>query len=460
MKKNYSAQSISRRHFLSASAAGIAAPMIVPSSVFGMGRRPSPSNRINVACIGFGTIAHNTGPAFLTNDRVQMVAVADVNRKSGSYGYKGELEGGRLVGMQIANEHYANSSGKIKYRGCRAYEDFRDLLENEDVDAVNISSPDHWHAVMSIYCANRKKHIYGQKPLALTINEGRKMAQAVNRNKVTWQTGSQLRSDVYFREAVEFVRNGRIGKLRTIKVGLPSGHSNWNQNGHLVDPAPVPEGLNFDLWQGPAPVREYRPALLPLNWRHNYDYSGGMVTDIGAHQIDIAQWAMDMDRSGPIRIENISATLPRSTDVYNTATHYHFECVYANGVRMIVADKSEIESGLTFEGDDGKSIFVGNGGIKMNPTELRRERIQENEIHVYKSTNHIDNFIDGIYTGKSTAAPIEAAHRTISVCHLANIAIRLGRKSLDWDPKRERIIGDEAAGEMLSRPMRGDWKLR
>lgn len=453
-------RSFSRRKFLAASAAGIAVPTIIPASALGLGKRPAPSSRINVACFGFGTIAHSTGPAFLNNDRVQLVAIADVNRKSGYYGYQGEKDGGRLVGMQIANEHYANATGRMMYRGCRAYEDFRELLENEDVDAVNISTPDHWHAVMSIYCANRKKHIYGQKPLALTIEEGRRMAQAVARNKVTWQTGSQQRSDTYFREAVEFVRNGRIGKLKTIKVGLPTGHTNWNQNAHLQDSVPVPDGLNFDLWEGPAPHREYCPALMPLNWRHNYDYSGGMVTDIGAHHIDIAQWAMDMDRSGPVRIENVSATLPPTGNLYNTATHYHFECVYENGVRMIVADETELESGLTFEGEDGKSIYVGRGNIKMNPVELRRERIQDNEIHVYKSTNHVDNFIDGIYSGKPTVAPIEAAHRTISICHLANIAIRLGRDSLDWDPRRERILGDEAASSMLSRPLRGNWKLR
>ena len=433
--------------------------MIVPSSVLGLGNRPAPSNRINVACIGFGTIAHNTGRAFLSNDRVQMVAVADVNRKSGLYGYQGELEGGRLVGMQIANEHYANANGRIRYRGCRAYEDFRVMLENEDIDAVNISTPDHWHGPMSIYCANRKKHIYGQKPLSLTVEEGRAMVKAVKRNRVTWQTGSQLRSDPYAREAVEFVRNERIGKLKTVRVGLPSGHSNWNQSAHLTEPAPIPIGLNYELWQGPVPHRDYRPALLPLNWRHNYDYSGGMVTDIGAHQIDLAQWAMDRDASGPVRIENIEATLPSTDAVYNTATHYRFDCVYENGVRMEVGDNTRFESGLTFYGDEGKSLFLGGGTVRTDPPELRRERIQDDEIRVYKSTNHIENFLDCVESGKATVAPIEAAHRTISICHLANIAIRLGRKSLDWDPRRERIVGDREASAMLGRESRAGWEL-
>lgn len=451
---------LSRRNFLAASAAGIFVPTIIPASALGLGGRPAPSNRINVACFGFGTIAHNTVTGFLRDDRVQIVAMADPNRRSGNYGYSGEKEGGRIIGMQVVNEYYAQAEGRTHYRGCRAYEDFRDLLDNEDVDAVNISTPDHWHAVLAVYCANRKKHIYGQKPLAVTVDEGRKMVQAVNRNKVTWQTGSQQRSDSYFREAVEFVRNERIGKLKTIRIGLPGGHSDWNQMSDRTAAEPVPDGLNYDLWEGPAPHRDYRPALLPLNWRHNFDYSGGMITDWGAHHVDIAQWAMDMDGSGPIRIDNIKAELPDSSALYNTASKFHFECTYANGVKMIVTDKSENPQGILFEGEDDKSIFVNRGEIKMTPYELRRERIQDSEIRVYKSTNHVADFIDGIENRKRTAAPIEASHRSISICHLANIAIRLGRDSLEWDPKRERVINDDAANKMLSRPIRGGWKLR
>ena len=452
--------SLSRRKFLGVSAAAIAAPTIIPASALGIGNRPAPSNRINVACFGMGTIAHTTVPNFLNNDKVQVVAMADVNRKSGSYGYRGELEGGRLYGMQLVNEHYAKDTGQSKYRGCRAYEDFRELLDNEDVDAVNISTPDHWHAVMAIYSANRKKHVYGQKPLAVTIAEGRAMAKAVAKNKITWQTGSQQRSESQFREAVEFVRNGRIGNLKKISIKIPGGHSNWNQMGDRLEPEPIPEGLNYDLWQGPAAYREYRPALLPLNWRHNYDYSGGMITDWGAHHVDIAQWAMNMDESGPELIEINHAELPPKHEIYNTSTAFSFQCTYKSGVKMIVQDNGGESNGITFEGDNGKIIFVKRGSITMDPHDLRRERIQENEIHVYKSTDHVGNFIDSIYSVEKTVAPIEAAHRTISICHLANIAIRLGRKSLKWDPKRERILDDAEASKYLSRPIRGKWKLR
>jgi predicted dehydrogenase len=449
----------SRRKFLGASAAALAMPTIIPSSALGLGDKKAPSNRVNVAAIGFGTIAYNTVPNFLNNDGVQVVAVADPNRFSGQYGYSGEKVGGRFAGVNMVNEHYAKDTGLAKYHGCNAYEDFRELLDNEDVDAVNISTPDHWHAVIAIYCAKKKIHVYGQKPLAVTIAEGRAMANAVAKHKITWQTGSQQRSESQFREAVEFVRNGRIGNLKTISVKIPGGHSNWNQMADRKDPEPVPAGLNYDLWEGPVHHRDYRPALLPLNWRHNYDYSGGMITDWGAHHVDISQWAMGMDESGPELIEINYADLPAATDIYNTTPRFSFTCTYKSGVKMTVQDNEGGDNGITFAGDNGKSIFVKRGSITMDPPELRRERIQPNEYHAYKSTDHVGNFIDCIHSGEKTVAPIEAAHRTISICHLANIAIRMGRKSLKWDPKKERIIDDAEANKWLNRPIRGNWKL-
>ncbi|MCB1122711.1 MAG: Gfo/Idh/MocA family oxidoreductase, partial [Verrucomicrobiae bacterium] len=403
---------------------------------------------------------YNTVPGFLNNDGVQVVAVADPNRYSGQYGYQGERVGGRFAGVNLVNEHYAKDTGLTKYQGCNAYEDFRELIDSEDVDAVNISTPDHWHAVIAIYCAKKKIHVYGQKPLAVTIEEGRAMANAVAKYGITWQTGSQQRSESQFREAVEFVRNGRIGNLKTILVKIPWGHSDWNQMANRKDPESVPPGLNYDLWEGPAPHRDYRPALLPLNWRHNFDYSGGMITDWGAHHVDISQWAMDMDESGPELVEINYADLPRPDAVYNTATKFSFTCTYKSGVKMTVQDRGEDDNGITFKGDNGKSIFVRRGSIMMDPIDLRRERIQPHEYHAYKSTDHVGNFIDCIHSGEKTVAPIEAAHRTISICHLANIAIRLGRKSLRWDPKKERIIDDVEANKRLSRPIRGKWKLR
>jgi predicted dehydrogenase len=285
------------------------------------------------------------------------------------------------------------------------------------------------------------------------------MVKEVTRAGVTWQTGSQQRSDVYFREAAEFVRNQRLGKLQVVKVGLPGDHKDWNTMAQRTEPEPVPEGFNWDFWEGPAPHRDYRPALHPLNWRHNYDYSGGMVTDFGAHHIDIAQWALDTESTGPVLFDQCRADLPPKGDLYNTAKNFYFECTYANGLKMIVSSDEAVAQGVTFIGEDGRSIEVTRRHIKMNPPELRRDRIRDDEIRVYKSTDHIGNFIDCIYSGEPTVAPIEAAHRTISISHLANIAIRLGRTSLKWNPTKERIEGDKEAHRMLSRPVRKEWKL-
>ncbi len=446
----------SRRQFLSTLLAAGAAPVFVPGEALGLGKRPAASERITLACFGGGTIAYGTINNFLQDDRVQVIAIADPADDLPFYGYRGELRGGRGPWKKSIEAHYAKATPGGSYKGCTAVEDFRELLARADIDAVNNSSPDHWHGVMTVLSARAGKHIYGQKPLSLTVGEGRAMCEAVKKAGVTWQTGSQQRSDIYFRMAAEFIRNQRLGKLEVVRVGLPGGHTNWNQHADKQTPTPVPAGLNYDLWQGPAPMREYRPALLPLNWRHNYDYSGGMVTDIGAHHIDIAQWALGMDESGPVKFENLTATLPPATDLYNTATAFHFACVYANGVRMEVSD--QFEGGLTFLGEGGKSIAITRGKLVTNPPELRAQKLKDGEIKLYESKQHERNFIDCIYSGQPTVAPIEAAHRTISIAHLANLGLRNGISSFAWNPETEKSDHD-AINAGLSRPLRAPWSL-
>jgi len=448
---------VSRRHFLkSAGAAGsaIAFPAVIPASALGKGGRPAPSERITMAAIGFGTIAHATAISFLGDKRVQTVAVCDVNKRGDHYGYRGEKEGGREYGCQRVNEHYGDQD-------CKAYEDYREVFARDDIDAVNISTPDHWHGIMAVEGAKAGKHIYGQKPLSLNVAQGRAMSDAVKEAGITWQTGSQQRSSVHFRRGCELVRNGYIGKVKTVKVVLPGGHNDWNQMADQKEPAKVPEGLNWDLWQGPAPERKFRPALHPLNWRHNYDYSGGMVTDFGAHHIDIAHWGLGRDESGPVRFFNPKVILPPADDLYNTATSFHFECEYDDGILMVVesADISNGVGGVTFEGEDGKWVQVGRGVLKASSEELRRTKIGPNDTPLYESKQHEKNFIDCIYSGEPTAAPIEVAHRSISVAHIANILFRLGRDELKWDPETERFANDEAANAALSRKMRAPWKI-
>jgi predicted dehydrogenase len=454
-------RSMHRRDFIKRSAllaAGFAVPALTSCTTpeARNPQRPGPGSRLNLGLVGFGTIAHSTAPNFLADPRVQIVAVADPVAELGNYGYEGELPGGRLVGQRIVEEYYGQQT-KNGYKGCKAYEDFREMLAREDLDAIMISTPDHWHCAVAVHAARRKLHIYGQKPLALTIGEGRRMADEVKANGIVWQTGSQQRSDVYFRTACEFIRNGRIGRVTGIKVGIPGGHSDWSRLAARTQPEKVPTGVNYDLWLGPAPERPYVPALFQLNWRHNYAFSGGMITDWGAHHLDIVQWALGLDGGGPVRVEIRHAELPPESALYNTAPDFEFDAVYANGVRANVSNHHP--NGIRFEGEDGRAVFVNRDGLETTPKELRREKIQAGEIHLYESHLHERNFVDCIYTKKETITPIEVGHRSITTSHLANIAIRLGRPSLDWDPATERITGDAQASALLQRPMRKSYAV-
>ena len=465
----------SRRHFIKQSAAAIGFPMIIPATAIGRGGRPAPSERITVACIGYGTIALTWTGNFLNNNKCQCIAVADPMKEYGHYGYRGELTGGRDAGCRIFDEFYGKDS-KTPVKASRGYVDFREMLDKEDLDAVQVCTPDHWHAYQDIYCAHKGKHIYGQKPLSLTIGDGRRMVDEVTKAGVTWQTGSQQRSDIYFRMASEFVRNGRIGKVKRVRIGLPGGHTNWNQMADQTAPVAPPKDFDYDMWLGPASAMEYRPALLPLNWRHNYNFSGGMITDFGAHHIDIAQWAMDLENTGPVEINNIRGEVPGKDELYNTATKFHFECVFENGVTYVVADVSEEmmpelasvqqdkskpvdHTGIFFEGEDGKWIWVNRGKILASSPDILRDKIRPEEVHLYESKDHTDDFLTHVYDGKPTVAPIEAAHRTISISHMGNIGLRLGRKSMKWDPKAEQFVGDAEANGMLKREWRKPWVL-
>lgn len=449
---------MNRRDFLrhaSTAAAGLAIPGLLTSCVSPTRprvRRPGPNERVTLGLIGFGTIAYNTVPNFLADPRVQIVAVADPVADLPNYGYQGERRGGRLVGRKFVEDHYAKEQPGGTFKGCRPYADFRDMLAREDLDAVYIATPDHWHCAAAVIAARRGKHIYGQKPLALTVAEGRRIAQVVEDTGITWQTGAQQRSSIHFRTACELIRNGRLGRIAHVRIGFSGGHRDWSGLAARNQPEPVPPGLDWDLWLGPAPKRDYVPALLQLNWRHNFDFSGGLITDWGAHHLDILQWALGTDASGPVRIENVVATLPSPDRIYNTATDFSFDVVYASGVRANVSNKHR--NGLLFTGENDRTIFVSRGVLESKPDELRREKIGPGEIRLYESNLHERNFIDHIYDAKPPISPAEVGHRSITIAHLANIAIRLGRSSLRWDPAAERFPDDAEANKLLSRPMR------
>jgi predicted dehydrogenase len=440
-----------RRTFFRTSAA-LAAPLFVPASALGRGGQVSPSNRITMAVIGTGNMGLGDLLDFLKDERVQIVAVCDVNRQSPGY-WNGAI-GGREPAKMFVEWQYAREKRSGAYKGCAAYGDFRQVLARKDIDAVAIAVPDHWHSIAVVEAAKAGKDIYGQKPLSLTVSEGRLMSDAVKKYNRIFQTGSQQRSDARFRKACELVRNGRIGKVKTVRCGLPGGTPDFGHTGDRKATEPVPEGFDYDFWLGPAPDAPYCPARCHVNFRWILDYSGGMVTDWGAHHIDIAQWGLGTTGTGPVKIRNVRSVWCKDAP-WNTATEFNFEATYENGVRLVVSN--EEKGGVTFEGSDGW-VWVTRGDIDASPKALLDRDTGSDEVRLYESDDHHRNFIDCVRSRKEPIAPIEQAHRTITIAHLGNIAMRLG-KDLEWDPKAERIVNDQEANRMLVRPMRDPWKI-
>jgi len=441
---------MTRRLFLRRAAtlgAASLAPQIVPASARGAEGRPAPSDRILMGCIGLGGQGDRDMRSFLGHAEVQVVALCDVD--AGSRNYEQGWHRGLAPAREAVERHYAAQTQAGTYKGVFTTKDFRELLAREDIDAVAVATPDHWHAGIVVAAAKAGKDVHCQKPLSLTLADGRAMAEAVKRYGRVFQCGSQRRSSAKCRFSCELVRNGRIGQLHTIRVGLPGGHSNPGYT-QPEDPMPVPEGFDYDTWLGPAPWAPYTFKRCHWTFRWIYDYSGGQVTDWGAHFIDMAHWGMGTERTGPVEVEG-RAVYPRGGVLWNTATEFHFEATYANGLKMIVSSGG---GGVRFEGTEGSVDLEGGS----QPASLQSSVIGPAEIHLYESPSQYANFIECMRTRKEACAPVEIAHRSISVAHLGNIAMRLGRK-VRWDPDTERFLGDPAADRLLSRTYREPWQL-
>jgi predicted dehydrogenase len=421
------AKGVSRREFLkgsSVAATAVAfAPIIVPSSVFGAS---APSNRITIGSIGVGGMGTSDMKGFKGNPNAEVVAICDVDA------------GHRKEACKIAGLDPKSS-----------YNDFRELLARDDIDAVVVAAPDHWHVPISIAAVRAGKDVYCEKPLTLTIAEGRALADEVRRYGRILQTGSQQRSSDNFRFACELVRNGRIGKVHMVRVGVPGNNRTCEPT---WTPEPVPEGFDYDLWLGPALWAPYHRQRCHYEFRFILDYSGGQPTNWGAHDLDIAQWGLGMDNSGPVEIVG-NGEFP-TTGLFTTATKVYFEATYANGVKLICQTGG---SNTRFEGADGW-VDVSRDGLKAQPESLRKETIGPDEIHLYQSRDHKQNFLDCIRSRKYPITGAETGHRSATLCHLGNIAMLLGRK-LKWDPLKERFTGDSAANSMLARSMRAPWRL-
>lgn len=438
MKKKPTAlptETASRRGFVKSSLATLATISLVPSYVLGGSRHTAPSDKFNLAYIGTGKQGRGTLlNKFIEIPEVQIVAASDVDKL--------KLEDFK----QKVSAYYQAQKEQQDYQGIDTYDDFRELLSRSDIDGVIVATPDHWHALASIAAANAKKHVYCEKPLSLTVTEGRAMVEAARKNNIVFQTGSMQRSWEDFHRAAELVTNGYIGDIEKVVVSVGGPPDACEQPDEAV-----PDSLNWDMWQGPAPERGYSSFFAPPidwdgwpRWRYCKHYGGGMMTDWGAHMFDIAQWALGMDESGPVEV------IPPDGKDYPELTY-----VYANGIPMIREDFGK-GNAVRFVGSEG-TIEVSRQFLNL-PDNLQYQSIDLNDKHLYQSRDHYRDWLNCIKTGEKPICDVEVGHRTASVCNIGNIAYELNRP-LKWDPVKEQFDGDKEANSMLSRKMRKPWRV-
>lgn len=440
-RKNRTTNVLTRRHFLKSSTA-IGAALFIPSSVFGS---EAPSNRITIGMIGMGRQAYYSNiKSFLSANDVQVVAVCDV-------------DAWRLDNAKKAVEtHYAKEQPVGHFKGCSMYRDFRELLDRSDIDAVMISTPDHWHVPIATAAAKAGKDIACEKPLTLCIAEGRVLSDTVRRYNRVFRTDSEFRSHACFQRACELVLNGRIGKVHTIRTGVPAG----DVAGPPEKEMPVPEELDYDLWLGPAPYAPYtvnrvqpRKSYDRPGWMRVPDYCEGMVTNWGAHLNDIAQWGNGTERTGPVEVEG-KGEYPRD-GLWNVLLSFEITYKYANGVRLFYSISQPY---VRFEGTEGWiQANYNDRSLKAQPESILKSPIGPDEIHLPLKSEKRD-FIDAVKTRGQTLEDAEVGHRTTSLCQLGHIAIQVGRK-LEWDPDAEKFTNDETSNRLLTRPMRSPWRL-
>jgi predicted dehydrogenase len=428
---------LKRRELLAGAAGVIGFPAIIPPSVQGA------NERITLGCLGVGRMGSGNLRSFLRQPDVRVAAICDVQRSR------------REQQKAIVNKQYGDNS-------AQTYNDFRELLDRKDIDAVMIATGERWHPIIAAEAARRGKHIYCEKPLSLTVADAKAVRGAVRQSGVVFQFGTQQRSTAYFRNACELVRNGRIGQLQKIVIGCsgPSGRREVEQ------PAPVPEGFDWNLWLGPSPWAPYSDVRASVIWLAIYDYGLGSIGGSwGVHDIDIAQWVNKSDHTMPISVEGTGTLYD---DVRDTIATWEMEYVYANGVKIHFLNRSAaIERYAKHWTGNGNSvvligsegwIWVSREGIKSHPESVVKAVIGPNEERVIFSNDHKRNFLDAIRTGRPTISPIDVAARDEMMCQMGDIAVRLERK-LQWDPVKEEFIGDPQANRRLSRPMRSPWRI-
>jgi len=424
---------LSRRRFLKLSSVA-SAPFILPSGMWAASKAgKGPNSRITLGLIGMGKRLTGIAGAFAASPDARIVAVSDC--------VDARLENG----MKRVRDLYKGEG----VEGLKAHPDFRGIIEDKSIDAVAIGTPDHWHAIMAVQAAKAGKHIYCEKPLTRTIGEGKAVVKAARDNDIVFQTGSQQRTEYggKFRKAVEYVRSGRIGELKKtyIGVGGPAVKDD------LPDEA-LPEGIDWEMWLGPAPQRGFNQVLCPIGvhnhfpqWRRYREYAGGGLSDIGAHHFDIAQWAMGEDASGPVRV----------TPPEDAASGQGLRFKYASGIEMTHSSKLG-RGGCVFVGTEGE-IHVSRRELNSTPTSILETPLESNDFHLPEiAAKHQQNWLDCIRSGEKPVADVEIGHRTNTVCLLANMGYWLGRE-LKWDPKKEQFKGDKEANGLILQKDRKPW---
>jgi predicted dehydrogenase len=461
---------ITRRRFLSAAGASIA----LASTARLRAARVSPNDRINIGIIGWGMIGPENTRNFLNYSDCQVIAACDIDK----------------IRLQMALDAI---NGKYGNKDCASYHDYRELLARNDIDAVMIAVPDHWHAIIATEAAARKKDIYGEKPLARTIYEQQAIVRAVEQNNVIWQTGSWQRSLPQFRKATEIVRNGLIGNVTHVEVGLPGGHHDFahslsafqqrlaSLSAKPVDPATIvpgtpawdlavtdpPPTLDYDTWIGPSKMEPYIDIRVFQNWRWNYNTGGGQLMDWIGHHGDIAHWGLGFDSTGPSEVVGYGQ-FPPSNAIWNSATKYTIECTYRkevtgypNDVHMAIAGGSPaIAMGAKWIGPDGWVWVDRSGFDSSNPEWAKWDSVPESlrKIPLYVSIEHRRNFLDSVRSRKPTITPVETAHHSTIPGHLGLISMLVGRK-IQWDVAKEEILNDPAANALLTRPYRAPYHV-
>lgn len=432
----HSSRQINRRRILQAGAAAFAGPALVTATALGGAAAPSPSQRINLGVVGLGSRGFNLIDALLKEKDARITAICDVD----SFHYRDRPWGqGTAYGRQPAKGRIEKQYGENA--GLFVTSDFREICSRDDIDAVVVATPDHWHALCTLEALRNGKDVYCEKPVTHTFHEGQLVYRAAAKQKAVFQTGSQQRSAAEFRRAVELVRNGHLGAIQKIEVGLPPGYDKAQADATIADP---PAHLDYDFWCGPAPKLPYMRARHHRWWRGHRAFGGGVLMDWIGHHNDIAHWALDLDGSGPVRVEAVNWTFP-DVKIYNTPHQYEILCEYESGVKSSIASRHAL--GVKLIGEEGW-VFVTRGRLTASDPRWTRGDFQPGPRRVYRSDNHVRNFLDCVKSRRACIAPPQTAHRSVTPGHLAYVSHALGRR-LHWNPKRELVVDDDEANTLL-----------